>query len=83
MKTTLKEQIKKSRELMGVIKESKDDTINLSLATALATIMNVDEEFGNDLYLVNWTDEGPDGDYSTGHISKVMVFKSIGDCEYV
>jgi len=35
---------------MGVIKESKDDKINTSLAAAFATIMTVDKEFGNDLY---------------------------------
>ena len=47
MKTTLKEQIKKSRELMGVIKESKDDSVNTSLAAAFATIMAADEELAD------------------------------------
>ena len=49
MKTTLKEQIKKSRGLMGVIKESKDDSVNTSLAAAYATIMAVDKELGASL----------------------------------
>ena len=47
MKTTLKEQIKKSRGLMGVIKESKDDSVNTSLAAAFATIMAADEELAD------------------------------------
>ena len=49
MKTTLKEEIKKNRELMGVIKESKDDKVNLSLAAAYEVIVAADEELGSSL----------------------------------
>tara|TARA_R110000824_G_scaffold112198_1_gene261276 strand:- start:147 stop:413 length:267 start_codon:yes stop_codon:yes gene_type:complete len=49
MKSTLKEEIKKNRELMGVIKESKDDKVNLSLAAAYEAIVAADEELGASL----------------------------------
>jgi hypothetical protein len=44
MKTTIKEQTDRTKELMGVVKESKDDSVNKTLATAFATIMAADKE---------------------------------------
>jgi len=49
MKSTIKEQTDRTKELMGVIKESKDDSVNKTLATAFATIMAADEELGASL----------------------------------
>jgi len=49
MKTTLKEQTDRTKELMGVIKESKDDKVNLSLAAAYEAIVAADEELGASL----------------------------------
>ena len=49
MKSTIKEQTDRAKELMGVIKESKDDSVNKTLATAFATIMAADEELGASL----------------------------------
>ena len=49
MKTTIKEQTDRTKELMGVIKESKDDKVNLSLAAAYEVIVAADKDLGASL----------------------------------
>jgi len=49
MRIEITEQTDRTKELMGIIKESKDDSVNTTLAAAYATIMAVDEELGASL----------------------------------